>query len=358
MKKFVAAAIAAMMAVSLAACSGGSASSSTTATKAAETQAAEKLEALDTGDYEIYVPETADKSLWPTGEVTVYVASSAGSNNDLVTRVITAALEEKTGKKFTVINQTDGGGVTAYESARNAKKDGLTLAANHSGVNVQYLLGQYAQNPDTELCTVASMAATGVNAYCTRADAPYNNLTELVQYAKDHPGEVKWGVKLGNATHLSTVQIAQALDLDLKYLEAGDQNDKLAGILGGQIDIGNMTPQAAEQYIQSGQLKILFTTAPYEDYENMQEWNGGVLQALAGGYNFLWATTGIDEGILNTIDRYMAEVACDPTVQEQLIKLGNSPASIGWKACEEYIHNDFESKWDAATAAGINKAAK
>lgn len=293
--------------------------------------------------------------VWPTDDVTIYVASSAGSANDLLCRIVTGWLEKRTGKTFTVINQTDGGGVTAYETVRNAEPDGLTLFANHTGICVQYILGQYDQIPPEVFTPVGAVAGTGNQAYVARADAPYNNLDELQAYAKEHPGEVKWGVKLGNATHLSVTQIAMAMDVDIKMMEAGDSNDKLAGILGGNIDIGNMNLEQAFQYVDSGDLKIVFTNLPYEDKQNCKEWKDGLLAFNAGGYNLLWGPKGMDEATLKAIGELFAECAADAEVAEQIEKLGQVVNPCDYITATEFVQNDYNAKFEAATAAGINK---
>ena len=64
---------------------------------------------------------------WDADTVTIYVPTKAGNQADLYIRFITPVLEKKLGKSFVVVNQTDGNGVVAYETVRNAQKDGSTL---------------------------------------------------------------------------------------------------------------------------------------------------------------------------------------------------------------------------------------
>lgn len=258
-------------------------------------------------------PAADPAAVWPGDDVTVYVASSAGSSNDLQTRVWTQWMEERTGYTFTVMNQTDGGGVTAYELVRNEGADGLSVFVMHSGVNAQYWLGQYDQRPDESFKILGGISATGNQAYVTRADnSDYNNLTEMVAFAKANPGKLRWGVKLGNATHLSVTQMMLAADFEASLLDAGDQNTKLTGVLGNSLDIGNMTLDVAEQYVESGDLKIVFTSQPYKDYENLIEWNDGQMAFLGVGHTYVWCNKEVSEEQLEAADALFEEFQGGP----------------------------------------------
>lgn len=293
--------------------------------------------------------------IWPGDDVTVYVASAAGSSNDLQTRVWTQWMEERTGYTFTVINQTDGGGVTAYELVRNEGADGLSVFAMHSGVNAQYWLGQYDKRPDENFKILGGVSATGNQAYVTRAsNTDYDNLTEMIAWAKANPGKLRWGVKLGNATHLSVTQMMLAADFEASLLDAGDQNTKLTGVLGGSLDIGNMTLDVAEQYVASGDLKIVFTSQPYEDYENLVEWNNGLMSFLGVGHTYIWCNKEVTEEQLNAADELFEEFQSDPEAVDQLTKLGLRPEYVDHATLYEEMANDCVSKGEAATSAGLN----
>ena len=80
---------------------------------------------------------------WDADTVTIYVPTKAGNQADLYIRFITPVLEKKLGKSFVVVNQTDGNGVVAYETVRNAQKDGSTLLYFLNSMVVQSHTGVY-----------------------------------------------------------------------------------------------------------------------------------------------------------------------------------------------------------------------
>ncbi len=73
------------------------------------------------------------ESNWPQKDVQIIVPANAGGGTDIVARIVAAYLAEATGKNFTVVNQSSGSGLVAYETVRNAKPDGSTLLFWHTG---------------------------------------------------------------------------------------------------------------------------------------------------------------------------------------------------------------------------------
>lgn len=291
---------------------------------------------------------------WPSGDITIYVPNAAGSSNDLTCRVFATYLEKAAGCTVTVMNNGEGGGITAYEEVRNAKPDGSKLLWQHTGINVSYWTGNYDYRPDEAFIAIGSISIPGVQAYCAQADAPYSNLDELVEYAKANPDTIRYGVKLGNATHITGCQIENALGLKFKMVDASDQSARLSALLGNNLDVGSMDVLTAEQYVQEGDLKILFTTLPYGEYDNASEWNDGILDFMASGGTLLWGPAGMDEALIAAINDTMKKASEDAEVKEQITALGQNMNFMDCAAATELVKNDMAAKRDACTAAGLN----
>ena len=96
MKKFLSVLLTAAMCGTLAACSSDS--SSTPSGEASQ------------GGSE----QSTETAAWPTQDITIYVPNNAGSANDLTARIFSTFLQKNYGINPTVINNADGGGITAY----------------------------------------------------------------------------------------------------------------------------------------------------------------------------------------------------------------------------------------------------
>src|ERR1043165_2580735 len=64
---------------------------------------------------------------WPTKPVTIYVATAAGENTDLMARMAADYLTAKFGQNFIVENRPSAGGAQASGAVANAAPDGYSL---------------------------------------------------------------------------------------------------------------------------------------------------------------------------------------------------------------------------------------
>lgn len=334
MKKVLAMTMALAMAVVATGCSGSS-SSSTSTTAAATTAAAEAV-------------------TWPTDDITIYVPNAAGSSNDLCARVFATYIQGATGHVVTVMNNADGGGIAAYEEVRNAKPDGTTLLWQHTGIDASYWTGNYDHRPDEVFTVLGSISRPGLQAYCAQADAPFNNLDELFEYAKANPETVRYGVKLGNSTHITACRIENAAGVKFRMIDAADQSARLSALLGNNLDLGSMDILTAEQYVEEGDLKIIFTTLPYEDYQNAEEYEDGLLDFMTSGGSLIWGPAGMDASLVEAINNTMYAAYEDATVTEQMEALGQVMSYMDSAEATKLVEEDMVGVDEAATAAGIN----
>lgn len=335
-KKLLTSLLAVAMMASLAACGGG---------KTAETNP-------PSGSQDPVKQEVT----WPGKNLTIWVPNKAGSNNDLTARVLATYIQKTYGTNVTVMNNGDGGGVTAYEEVRNAKPDGSTLLWQHAGMVIGYWTGGYDYEATPENFTVLGMIARGgPTAYCAQANAPYNNLDELVAYLKDHPDEVRMGVKIGNSTHLTACQLQNALGVTFKMVDGADNASRLAALLGDNMDLGSLDVKTAEQYVETGDLKIIFTSSPYSDkYQNCTDWNNGQLDFMGAAGTMLWGPAGMDEELIEKIGSVLEACSKDTESADNLTSMGQIPDYQGHAALTEYVANENVAKKEATTAAGIN----
>ena len=286
---------------------------------------------------------------WPTGPVTIYVPAKAGAGTDLQARILAQYVQKNTGKTVTVINQADGGGTIAFESVRNAKPDGDTLLFYHSNLISAYWTGTYDHTYQdfTNICTVTD---NGSQAFVVAPDAPYNNLQELVAYAKEHPGELKTGVQIGGGSHITMAVFEQCADMKLKMVEAGSNSDKLAGLAGGNIDFTVQDLMTARQYEEAGRLKILAVgtkSEKYPEYETCEE--EGYPEIGQRTLYLLHGPKGMDPAMVDAINQCIKSMDEDEESKAAFDKIGafasygNQEEAVKWLQEEDARYDEQTS---------------
>ena len=142
---------------------------------------------------------------FPTKPVTLIVPWAAGGGTDAVARGLAKAAEGPLGQAITVTNTTGGGGAVGHGAGLNAKNDGYTVT-----MITFELLSLPPQKlvpftyKDFDLLMRVNMDSA---ALTVKADAPYNNVKEFIEYAKANPGKVN----VGNSGPASVWHIAAGL---------------------------------------------------------------------------------------------------------------------------------------------------
>lgn len=191
--------------------------------------------------------------------VNVYVPAKAGGGTDVMARALANQISKVSGSNFVIINNSDGNGVVAFETIRNAKPDGKNIMQFHSTMILMTAMGKYKYNVINDF-TVIGVAVNPVESgyvLLISPNAPYTNLKEFIDYAKKNPNRLLVGVQTGGSTHVMAGMLQNATGIKLKMVEAGSDTEKLTALAGGNIDAAFVNANQAKQYIEAGKLKAL-----------------------------------------------------------------------------------------------------
>ena len=109
----------------------------------------------------------------------------------------------------------------------------------------------------TALDPIAQLASYPV-IVAVRSDQPWQNLSELLEYAKSHPGEIKFGHGgIGTAHHIFGEIFARETGINIAQVPFRGDAESLAALLGGHIQIAFIAPTSAKEHVKSGSLRIL-----------------------------------------------------------------------------------------------------
>ena len=93
------------------------------------------------------------------------------------------------------------------------------------------------------------------NVLVVSGGSSYQTLDDLIGAAKERPGEVMFGVETGGTVHIQTGLFAKAAGIDVKYVEAGSDTEKLTALVGNSIDACFVNANQAKQYVESGKAR-------------------------------------------------------------------------------------------------------
>ena len=204
---------------------------------------------------------------WPTGTVNVVLPYGAGGDTDTYCRQLFQRVSKITGQTFVVINQQGGSGIVAAMDVMNKKNDGYTLLFNHTGAAlVQEATGMvdFSYTKDFEnCCTVAidetySLVAISPEGEYKSYSKGWKTLADMIAYAKENPGKVRYSTVFGSTTEYVGTMLERPAGVEFDNINVGTSGgERMAAMLGGQVDILAANYMQVKDYIEKGDLVCL-----------------------------------------------------------------------------------------------------
>jgi tripartite-type tricarboxylate transporter receptor subunit TctC len=195
--------------------------------------------------------------------IDLVTSEEAGSNTDLLARVIAPYLAEGTGATVIVTNRRGAGGLEGMNYLYQAEPDGLTLGITATVKFVSNkLLNEPAATYEIDKFSYIMILGNRPNFFFVSPDGPYQSMDAL---------KAAQGLKLGGGSpsgyiSLAGLTVIKVLGLDARVITgfSGGAERALA-VKRGEIDgyVINMT--GAAPYVESGMVKPLFALAAQRD---------------------------------------------------------------------------------------------
>jgi tripartite-type tricarboxylate transporter receptor subunit TctC len=290
----------------------------------------------------------------------VVVANTPGGPSDLVARMITAALQQSTGKTFFVENIGGAGGNIGMGAAARAEGDGYTilLATNAYSVNAS-LYKKIPYDPLKDFVGVSELA-TSPNTFVVRSELPAKTIKEFVALARANPEKYNCATPPIGTTpqiQLEVLKLAEKLPKleDVVFKGGGDA---LQALLSGtcQLSSGSLPPAA--QHIKAGTLRCLAVTGETR-WPDMPD----VPTMLESGYkDFVFATDTVllapaktPPEAIKWIETETLKVLGTAEMKEKLYKAGFQVRAKGAKDAWTRVTKEIDMFKNIIDQAGIAK---
>src|SRR5580704_5575542 len=271
--------------------------------------------------------QTGDK--YPSRPVKIIVPYAPGGATDIVARILADQLSKSLGQQFYVENKPGAFGMLAIEEMVKSPADGTTLMIGNVSTNAitpiiyaSKLTFDYMKDVVPITNTVDIPAFLGA----TKKNFDVTTVPQLVDYAKKHPGQVRYGtVGNGSYPHYDMAYFAKrAGDLDLvaipnKAGASGVINDMLTG--STQVAFLNVASTAPQ--VKAGSLQPLAVVnharlPDYPDLPTMQEIGYPGVGTVA--WQALFAPAGVPTAVLQNIFDATVAAMKTPEVSEAFKK--------------------------------------
>ncbi|MCU5775677.1 tripartite tricarboxylate transporter substrate binding protein [Erwiniaceae bacterium BAC15a-03b] len=193
---------------------------------------------------------------YPDHAITYVVPYPPGGTNDSAGRIIAQALEKRLGQPVVVENRGGAAGTVGAGYVAHAKPDGYTLFnASIGNVAIAPQLLPVSFDPFKDFTPLAHIGGSR-SVIAVNPKLPIHSVAELIDYAKQHPGELTYGTS-GNGTpgNISMEYFRMLSGTDLLHIPYKGSAPALADAVAGHIDV--VSDPLANGFVKSGKLRPL-----------------------------------------------------------------------------------------------------
>ena len=156
-------------------------------------------------------------------------------------------------------NLPGAGGVLAAERVARAPADGYTLLYSLSSIHVMraHLSRQTPFDPINDFTPITQIG-TAITLLVAHSSAPYNNLRELIDYARANPGKVSYGTSgIGSPTHLAGELIGQLAGINMVHVPYKAVSQAFQDVMAGQLPLAFAISSQVLPAIKGGKIRVL-----------------------------------------------------------------------------------------------------
>lgn len=257
--------------------------------------------------------------------IEVQLPASAGGGTDVAGRALTNYINQNSSSNMTIVNNTDGGGVVAYETARTAKADGSTILFFHSTLCIKSATGLYDKSiNDFKVIAAGLPEDPGGYVLVVPTDSGITDLDGFITAAKDANGSMMIGVETGGSSHIMAGIMAGELGIELNYVEAGPDTEKLTALVGGSIGCALVNGNQAKQYIEANKVNALACFSSSDEggrfslLPDVPSFKEQGYDCIYGTYFYVLANPDMDDATAKAIGELFTAAANDPDTREIL----------------------------------------
>jgi tripartite-type tricarboxylate transporter receptor subunit TctC len=195
---------------------------------------------------------------WPSKPIKLIVPFPAGGPTDLIGREAAEILRQELKQAVVVENRAGGNGVTGLGVLAKSPPDGYTIGLLAITVAIAPHLGATPFDTFKDFAPITNMVST-TPILVANKESPFNNLGELVAYAKRNAGKVAYGTPgVGTIPHLAVELLQFQAGIKLNHIPYKGAAQQIQDLIGGstQLDSQSSLVVALPQ-IQGDRIKAI-----------------------------------------------------------------------------------------------------
>ena len=275
---------------------------------------------------------------YPDRPVRIIVAFPAGGTLDTLARIIAQKLGDTWGQSVLVENRPGAGGNIGAASAARAAPDGYTLHFGAQSLAVNVTISPYEGFDPVRDFDPIILVGTAQDVLMVPASSPFNSVSELIAYAKAHPGRLNYAsLGPGTSAYLATALFSELAGIKMQNVSYSSLAQAATDLMSGQVSLFIPTLGGHIGNIKSGRIRALAVSGATRaeqlpDVPTFKEL--GVPFVEETSWYGIYAPKGTSREIIVQVNDEVGRILANPEVKERTAVLGfrllgGSPEKLG-----------------------------
>jgi tripartite-type tricarboxylate transporter receptor subunit TctC len=292
---------------------------------------------------------------FPTKPIKLEIGYPPGGVTDMTIRACATEASKVLGQPIICVNTPGSSGILVMGKIKNQKPDGYTLAGSPTAN--AYRIPHLREVPFKleELTPICEFSQYGYGV-AVRTESPWKTWEELVDYARKHPGEIKYSTAgSGTGQHLGMEYVAKKYGIQWSQVPFQGGVESIAAVLGGHVQATSQTTEFKE-HVLAGRLRMLLAWNPkrlksFPDVPTAKE-KGIDVQVATGPA--IWGPAGMPEDVITKIDDAFRKAAQTESFRQTCIKLDQpDDYYMGHQELLEFVNKQYKSIGDLVKSLNI-----
>jgi tripartite-type tricarboxylate transporter receptor subunit TctC len=261
---------------------------------------------------------------WPKAPVKIIVPFPPGGPTDTVGRLIGQKLQDIWGQPVVIDYKPGAGTIIGADFVAKSAPDGYTIGMVNSSLAVNPTLHKKLPYDTLKDLTGVTQLFNMQLAIVARPDAPFNNVKELIAYARTHPGKMNYGTPgAGSTTHLGAELLKREAGFDMQHIAMKGSAPAHTELMGGRLDLVVDPLLSVLPFVQAGKMKLIATMGD----KRVPGVNAPTVSEVIPGFNVgallgFVAPAGTPPAIVRKIQVDTAKALASPDVQKRAEEYG------------------------------------
>jgi tripartite-type tricarboxylate transporter receptor subunit TctC len=281
-----------------------------------------------------------------------------GGNVDIIARILAHEMEKGLGQSIVVEAKPGLAGALAAETIARAEPDGYTLLVLPSAHPAYGALSKTVKYKTVDDFTWISVASFYPFMICVKADSRFKTLKQLIDEARQKPGQLKYGsAGVGSILH-TTVEL-MGVQTNTKYLHVPYRGEApaITGLLQGDIDFIAATTGPISARVKGGEFRALAVTGKtrWRDFPDVPTVDESAIPGFEViSWTGLAGPPNLPKPIVDRLNAEMRKALATPDVKQRLEAMGGDPRATTPEEMKSLVQRQYDTWKKLAVEANLS----